>query len=148
MKSAEYHYFCTSASTLVIFLFSSHNYVFLLEKVIKMVGFLEKILLFGYFRWLREGFKKKKNQWNFPLRGGGVRIGRFSTKKNIVSKCILGHFQCFQPNLFFSIFGGVGGHFTITDHLKLLTSLVRPSDNCSPTRIIQNPFHDMQIIFS
>ena len=38
---------------------------------------------------------------------------------------------------------GVGGHFTITDYLKLLISLVRPSGKCWPTRIIQNPFHDM-----
>ena len=48
----------------------------------------------------------------------------------------------FKTNLFFSIWG-VGGHFNITDHLKLLTSLVRPSGNYSPTRIIQNPFHDI-----
>ena len=53
----------------------------------------------------------------------------------------------FETNLFFSIFGGVGGHFTITDHLKLLTSLVRPSDNCSPTRIIQTPFHFYLMIY-
>ena len=54
----------------------------------------------------------------------------------------------FETNLFFSIFGGVGGPFTMTDHLKLLMSFVRPSGNCSPTHIIQNPFNDMYIIFS
>ena len=45
-----------SASTLVIFLFFSHNYDFLLKKVIKMVRFLEKIMLFGYFRWFNVYF--------------------------------------------------------------------------------------------
>ena len=52
-------------------------------------------------------------------------------------KCIL------RQSYIFNSGGRVMGHFTITDHLKLLTSLVRPSGNCSPTRIIQNPFHDM-----
>ena len=72
-----------------------------------------------------------------------IWIDRFSTKKNIGSKDWKWSKMHFKTNLFFSIFGGVGGHFTITDHLKLLTSLVRPSGNCSPTRIIQNLFHDM-----
>ena len=45
-----------SASTLVIFLFFSHNYDFLPKKVIKMVRFLEKIMLFGYFRWFNAYF--------------------------------------------------------------------------------------------
>ena len=104
-------------------------------------------------------------------------------KNKFVLKCILGHFQCFEPmfflgkvskkkivefftkkyigskywkwpkmhfktNLFFSILWGVGGHFIITDHLKLLSSLLRLPCNCSPTYIIQNPFHYVQIIFS
>ena len=43
---------------------------------------------------VREGFKKKLVEFS-PKRGGGVRIGQFSTKKNIVLKCIIGHFQCF-----------------------------------------------------
>ena len=82
--------------------------------------------------------KVKKNQWNFSLRGGGwgIRIGRFSTKKNTGSQQQIRPNMHFKPNLFFS-----------TDHLKLLTSLVRPSCNCSPTHIIQNPFCGMQIIF-
>ena len=45
---------------------------------------------------VREGFKKKKIvEFSTKRGGGGVRFGGFSTKKNIVSKCILGHFQCF-----------------------------------------------------
>ena len=67
----------------------------------------------------------------------------FSTKINIGSKHWKWPKMHFKTNLFSSILGGVGGHFTITDHLKLLMSLVKPSDNCSPTRIIQNPFGDV-----
>ena len=70
-------------------------------------------------------------------------LAKLSTKINIGSKHWKWPKMHFKTNLFSSIFGGVGGHFTITDHLKLLTSLVRPSGNCSPTRIIQNSFHDM-----
>ena len=60
-------------------------------------------------------------------------------------KCIL--------RQFFSIFFGGGGvgvgvHFTITDRLKLLSSLLRPSGNCSPTGTKKNLFHDLKIIFS
>ena len=69
------------------------------------------------------------------------KLKKISLAKNTGNglKCIL------RQTYFFSIFflGGVGGHFAMTDHLTLLTSLVRPSDNCLPTRIIQNPFHDM-----
>ena len=39
-----------SASTLVRFLFFSHNYDFLTKKVIKVVRFSEKIMFFGHFR--------------------------------------------------------------------------------------------------
>ena len=91
---------------------------------------------------IREGFKKKKLV-EFSTKRGGFGSADFPLRKKIAHnagnglKCILR-----QP-YFFSIFGRVGGHFTMTDHLKLLTSLVRPSGNCSPTRIIQNPFHDV-----
>ena len=41
-------------------------------------------------------------------REGGVRIGRFSTKKNIGSKYWKWPKMHFKTNLFFSIFGGSG----------------------------------------
>ena len=31
---------------------------------------------------VRQGLKKKSKNWNFPLKGVGVRMGQFSTKKN------------------------------------------------------------------
>ena len=98
--------------------------------------------LFGY------GKVSKKNQWNFPLRGaveGRGRISQFSTKKNNCLKHLKRHKKHFKTNLFFPHFQGVGGLFTRTEFLSFDT---RPSCNYSPTRIIQNPFHDLQINFS
>ena len=90
-------------------------------------------------------FKKKLVEFS-TRRGGGFGLADFPLRKIIAQntgnglKCILRQTYFFQ---FFFFGGGVGGLFTINDHIKLLTSLVRPSGNCSPTRIIQNPFHDM-----
>ena len=49
-------YVVCSASTLVIVLFLSHNYDFLPKKVIEMLRFSEKIILFGHFRCFNEYF--------------------------------------------------------------------------------------------
>ena len=94
--------------------------------------------------YIREGFKKGKKIVEFSTkRGGEFGSVDFPLRKIIAQntgnglKCIL------RQTFFFFQFLGVRGHFTMIDHLKLLTSLVRPSDNCSPTRIIQNPFHAM-----
>ena len=77
-------------------------------------------------------FQKKKKLVHFSTRGEG-RIGRFSTKKNNCSNIGNG-LKCILRQTYFFNFGGVGGYFTKTDHLKLLTSLVRPSGNCQSIR--------------
>ena len=103
---------------------------------------------YHYFLFLKPSLTvykvlKKKIVEFSTKRGGGVRIGQFSTKKNNCSKHWKWPKMHFKTNLFFSIFGEVRGHLTMTDHLKLLMSLVKPSCNCPLTRIIQNPIQDM-----
>ena len=57
-------------------------------------------------------------EWNFLLRGSN------HWKLPKLPK------MHFKSNLFFFNFFGRGGHFTLIVHLKILSSLVRPSGNC------------------
>ena len=73
------------------------------------INFNSKAFLIGN-KGPKGRFQKKKIV-EFSTKGGGVRIGQFSTKKNNCLKHSKLPKKHFKTNLFFSLLGGVGGSF-------------------------------------